>query len=854
MKIKLLLFCCLCLCGKLFAQTQENLTSTGGDFRGLFNVRDVGVTAPTDVDSDGDDDFIFGGVFQGELDAGNTNVRYTLADFTSILTTSSFDGRLILWDADGDRWECESEETPGTGENLRFIGLNVNGTGRTPSRGMGFITLETATCGLPLWVPVGARGISEKLFAIVMTHYAKVFDNETRQIPAIFVAADRATTVPSLVGQIGIETDTSKIYIAKGLTAGDWLLVNEQRWVTTWDELDATVAALSGLSGTIGIATNLIETGTATDIIVPVDVSLYFAAGGKITQSAGNTLTVNGPIIASQSQTIFAGFTAPASPATQSTIRGYMGGVPRSVCWFGADSFDTVSDDTNAFRTAVASWYTAAYTANNVITNVYVPHGTYTLTGTLDLASATTQYLQLIGAGHYNQTWLKFDCAGWADGQNAIEVGGLTNGTANQFGLYLSNMFISAVNIPAVTKVHGLAVVGYTDSSQFFDNLTIADFSGSSIRIGGDGTGIGAFALSMEKINITNSFYTEPAIEVVTVGGGDVHWSLRQFIINFANPFPVAIKINDSTSRALIEHGSIENATIGISNTGRSLDVRDVMINLVGTVVQQNSPNGTINLASIEGGTTNAINDLDIGYTYNPSELAHYRRGRSNEKYPMWTDQYKIRAKNFTDGQYVEYFEPGTGIPGFVSKGGTASANSFWQRTIRSATTSSLANEVHQATNSALTGPIANGDSFVQWTNWTTKLLELYGNGDIYHRTGTFNFDGTATKINSFFVRSPGSNLTISAGAITSVKSFHLIDTQDAAATDDLDTITAGASNGQLLLLKPVNSAHDVTLTEVGNILVAGGATRVLDNTSTSIELMWDSTVSKWIEVRYTQH
>lgn len=77
----------------------------------------------------------------------------------------------------------------------------------------------------------------------------------------------------------------------------------------------------------------------------------------------------------------------------------------------------------------------------------------------------------------------------------------------------------------------------------------------------------------------------------------------------------------------------------------------------------------------------------------------------------------------------------------------------------------------------------------------------------------------------SFINMGTGSTLTISGGAITVTESFHRIDTEGSAATDNLDTINGG-STGDLLILASIANARDPTLKDTtGNLNLAGDFT-----------------------------
>lgn len=60
--------------------------------------------------------------------------------------------------------------------------------------------------------------------------------------------------------------------------------------------------------------------------------------------------------------------------------------------------------------------------------------------------------------------------------------------------------------------------------------------------------------------------------------------------------------------------------------------------------------------------------------------------------------------------------------------------------------------------------------------------------------------------------------LTIASGAITITQSYHTVDTQSDAASDDLDSI-AGGEVGQIIVLRPVNDARSVVIKHSASII-----------------------------------
>lgn len=107
-----------------------------------------------------------------------------------------------------------------------------------------------------------------------------------------------------------------------------------------------------------------------------------------------------------------------------------------------------------------------------------------------------------------------------------------------------------------------------------------------------------------------------------------------------------------------------------------------------------------------------------------------------------------------------------------------------------------------------------------------------------------------------FIMMFPGateeSTLIIAAGAIIPRHGQHAVDTEAAAATDDLDTIDqTHLPEGAHLLIRPVNAGRVVTVRHnqgaTGKILTRDAASVALDSTSKYLELKREGTT--WVEV-----
>jgi hypothetical protein len=106
---------------------------------------------------------------------------------------------------------------------------------------------------------------------------------------------------------------------------------------------------------------------------------------------------------------------------------------------------------------------------------------------------------------------------------------------------------------------------------------------------------------------------------------------------------------------------------------------------------------------------------------------------------------------------------------------------------------------------------------------------------------------GNSISAGGFLNFKPATTLTISSGSVTPTQNYHRVDTEAAAASDNLDTITA-LSEGWILFLTSVADARDVTLRSgVGNILCAGGKDITLGTAADLAILIYDDVADKWL-------
>jgi len=110
--------------------------------------------------------------------------------------------------------------------------------------------------------------------------------------------------------------------------------------------------------------------------------------------------------------------------------------------------------------------------------------------------------------------------------------------------------------------------------------------------------------------------------------------------------------------------------------------------------------------------------------------------------------------------------------------------------------------------------------------------------------SGNVTFEGTSAHKGKFQYQDDGER-TISSGAITMLGSYHTIDTQADAASDDLDTISTTGS-GLFCLWRAENDSRTVVVKHnTGNIYIATALDISLDTTNRVIGTLYDSELSK---------
>jgi len=131
--------------------------------------------------------------------------------------------------------------------------------------------------------------------------------------------------------------------------------------------------------------------------------------------------------------------------------------------------------------------------------------------------------------------------------------------------------------------------------------------------------------------------------------------------------------------------------------------------------------------------------------------------------------------------------------------------------------------------------------------NWQIGMV-IDGVSDAPIVTVTYGLDMNAQDIDDIgaLTLNNATELTIASGIVTATQSYHTIDTEADAASDDLDSITGDMCAGSILILRAANSARTVVIKDsTGNLRLEGDMS--LDNVQDTIVLL--STGSDWLEL-----
>lgn len=135
--------------------------------------------------------------------------------------------------------------------------------------------------------------------------------------------------------------------------------------------------------------------------------------------------------------------------------------------------------------------------------------------------------------------------------------------------------------------------------------------------------------------------------------------------------------------------------------------------------------------------------------------------------------------------------------------------------------------------------------------NGADAVQDIQGTSDTWHITRRGEIKGGRFAMGQ-------ANHTISGGVVTLAGGGYLnIDTEAAAASDDLDTITSTSQDpvtaGTIIIITAANDARTVVLKNgTGNLELNGGADRSLTSADDTVMLLYNGT--KWLEVGFSDN
>lgn len=128
----------------------------------------------------------------------------------------------------------------------------------------------------------------------------------------------------------------------------------------------------------------------------------------------------------------------------------------------------------------------------------------------------------------------------------------------------------------------------------------------------------------------------------------------------------------------------------------------------------------------------------------------------------------------------------------------------------------------------------------LQDTSIPTQIMRFFQQLLKWDREGTYDKAMDRAYANKLCFRDP-TKLTISSGAITPQKAYHTVDSEGAAASDDLDTINAtNFSIGDILILRAHDASRSIVLKHAtGNIKISGAVDITLNEEYDSVILLY---------------
>ncbi len=150
-----------------------------------------------------------------------------------------------------------------------------------------------------------------------------------------------------------------------------------------------------------------------------------------------------------------------------------------------------------------------------------------------------------------------------------------------------------------------------------------------------------------------------------------------------------------------------------------------------------------------------------------------------------------------------------------------------------------------------LTNNLVNSNRTVHLRPPVGSILRVMSSGNPGNASVLYSLCGASPYVSATAAIVTGV-LTLSGDTTGRNTFIKFVETQGGAATDSLDTITlltGTAITGSRLILKAVNDAHTVVVTNLGNIDLNGSVAFTLDSQYDTMMLVYGSSTSRWKQV-----
>jgi len=441
---------------------------------------------------------------------------------------------------------------------------------------------------------------------------------------------------------------------------------------------------------------------------------------------------------------------------------------------------------------------------------------------------------------------------------NNIAINGVTISSTGSAGstIYAGN----GINITGLTVSNTLGFVGTGGVSVLLTGGTYTLY-GASTKVNTNETTEGGSGLYYSASRFSTDFSTKTTNDL-SEGVSNFYYKTSRFV----GLGGASVSVNGLTTTIFSQGQSNFLSRTGDTVAG-SLHVMDGVLSLGNTSSSETQPlrfapdsQTPINIYQrstvLTIGTGSGTNNRIIGFNYVSSSGSITPYGAAAEIYPI--DSTGTPNLGRVGNRWNMFASSlGVGNTFLINALGTSGIlRSGLSGQVYNATTLNTQEVTEGASNFYYMPARFVGTGGVSVSN-TGATLTIYGSSmgtmGIQNSNGVSITGGAITNVSALsaagFFTFLRTNETIATGVITATSSFIAVDTEGAAASDDLVTIN-GQAAGRVLILQSTSSARDITVKTTGNIKLP--ADRVLNNGADKLFLIADNT--NWYELAFADN